>query len=849
MTRLRPRPAILLGLLAGCVAACVSPAAALAVAPSGGRPTVSGTAQQGDTLTLTQGTWANTPTSVTDQWQDCDSAGANCTAIPGATAATYPLTASDVGHTIVVLETATNADGAATGASTPTAVVVSLPAPVNTVAPAISGTAQQGQTLSASTGTWSNTPITFGYQWERCTTTCAAITGATGSTYTLMAADVGATIKVDVSATNAGGTGGPATSVATAAIIALAPVNVQVPGLSGTAQQGQTLTATTGVWNNAPTSFTYQWERCTTACTAISGATATTYVLAAADVGATIEVQVTAVNTGGSAIATSLPTATATPPPPTSVTAPLITGTLQQGSVLTEHHGTWMNTPTSFAYEWMRCDAAGVNCAPIAGATAPTYTLTATDVGATMVVREMASNAGGSGTAASALTGTVMSPANVIPVPTIISAPGLTGTAEQGQTLRESHGNWNFNPSSYDYQWVRCPGAACTNIPGANGPTYTLTAADVGQTIAVLEAASNGGGGGNPAASPRTAVVKATSSVSLVVSPAQLVAGQRATLIATVSSGSGNARPSGSVAFLNGQRPIPGCGAQAVNAGGQSATVVCQASFPAGAARLLAAYQPATAAAVTSSASAAQPIAVGRDSTSISLQASKRVALRKRVTLTATVISPLGNVGPFTPTGSVEFRDGDTPIPGCDARLVRASIATCTVAYRAVGRHEVSARYAGDPNFAGSASPARAIQAVRGGATGPRGAVTSIVQWKFAYHPSYTRVMVLRATGILQGMTLRLTCTGRGCPFARRATSTRASCAGVSRSSCSTSSSIDLSPAFSHRRLRAGARITIRITRRNWVGKYYSFEIVARKPPSVALSCLAPGSRLPGVGC
>ena len=144
------------------------------------------------------------------------------------------------------------------------------------------------------------------------------------------------------------------------------------------------------------------------------------------------------------------------------------------------------------------------------------------------------------------------------------------------------------------------------------------------------------------------------------------------------------------------------------------------------------------------------------------------------------------------------------------------------------------------------------IQAVRGGSGGsggPRGSVTSIVQWKFAYHPSYTRVMVLRATGVLQGMMLRLACTGRGCPFAKRATSERASCADAARSSCSTSSSIDLSPAFSHRRLRAGSRITIRITRSNWVGKYYSFAIVAGKPPNIALSCLAPGSTQPGVGC
>ena len=142
--------------------------------------------------------------------------------------------------------------------------------------------------------------------------------------------------------------------------------------------------------------------------------------------------------------------------------------------------------------------------------------------------------------------------------------------------------------------------------------------------------------------------------------------------------------------------------------------------------------------------------------------------LGKRVTLTATVISPLGNVGPVTPTGAVSFRAGDRPIPGCGARAMRDSVATCSVVYRSGGRHRISARYAGDSNFSASASPSRVIQAVRGGSSGPRGSVSAIVQWKFAYHPTYTRVMVLRATGVLQGMTLRLTCTGRGCPYAKR---------------------------------------------------------------------------------
>jgi hypothetical protein len=70
--------------------------------------------------------------------------------------------------------------------------------PVNTVAPAITGTAQEGQTLTCSTGTWSGSN-TYTYQWKR---NGSNIGSATNSTYTLVTADVGQSIKCTVTATN-----------------------------------------------------------------------------------------------------------------------------------------------------------------------------------------------------------------------------------------------------------------------------------------------------------------------------------------------------------------------------------------------------------------------------------------------------------------------------------------------------------------------------------------------------------------------------------------------------------------------------------------------------------------------
>ncbi len=83
-------------------------------------------------------------------------------------------------------------------------------APTNTSLPTITGTAQQGHTLTVQSGSWSGTnPIVLSYQWRRCDTNgagCADIAGAIGQTYTLAAADIGATLRISVTATNSQGT-------------------------------------------------------------------------------------------------------------------------------------------------------------------------------------------------------------------------------------------------------------------------------------------------------------------------------------------------------------------------------------------------------------------------------------------------------------------------------------------------------------------------------------------------------------------------------------------------------------------------------------------------------------------
>jgi hypothetical protein len=193
------------------------------------RPTISGAPQDGQTLTATTGTWTGSqPITYAYQWQRCDTAGANCTPV-GTPANTYAVTSADTGSTLRVIVTATNGQGPATATSNPTTVVQGTSsAPVNSSPPTISGTAQIGQTLNAGPGSWTGTqPIAFAYQWQRCDSAgnlCGPIAGAPATaTYTVTTADAGSTLRVVVTASNAGGTSAPASSNATAVVPAAAP--------------------------------------------------------------------------------------------------------------------------------------------------------------------------------------------------------------------------------------------------------------------------------------------------------------------------------------------------------------------------------------------------------------------------------------------------------------------------------------------------------------------------------------------------------------------------------------------------------------------------------------------------
>src|SRR5205807_1163816 len=148
-----------------------------------------------------------------------------------------------------------------------------------------------------------------------------------GSTYALTSADVGSTIRVNVTGTNTAGNA-TASSSPTTTVAAAPPANSTPPTITGTTQDGQTLTASNGTWSGTgPINFTYQWGRCDSAganCVDLASATSSTYQLASGDVGNTIRVKVTGTNAGGNATATSAQTAVVAPSPPANTVPPTI---------------------------------------------------------------------------------------------------------------------------------------------------------------------------------------------------------------------------------------------------------------------------------------------------------------------------------------------------------------------------------------------------------------------------------------------------------------------------------------------------------------------------------------------
>ena len=387
-------------------------------------------------------------------------------------------------------------------------------------------------------------------------------------------------------------------------------------------------------------------------------------------------------------------------------------------------------------------------------------------------------------------------------------------------------------------------------VNGVNG-TYTATYTSTIFAGPVTITATAGSASGQ-ASLNQTAFASATT-ISAI--PSAAVTNQGVTLIAIVTAGGGQA-PKGTITFQDNGVAIRGCVEEPLSVDQQLVSQsTCQASLAASAFphRLTAVFTSSSTNIADSSGTST--VAVGPSSTSTSLDVSNPTLTAGSNATYIAAIEP-SHSGPVTPTGSVAFLDAGHTIPACAGQRVTAALggwlATCTVNYPLPGSHSITARYSGDANFGGSASPPQAVT-IQTPAPTVLGTIKATMLWSFFYTPGYTAVRMLLVNGAPVGGAVSVTCQGRGCPFVSRATSiakTRA-CKPKKGHEClgREPGVVNLMPGLQHRHLRPGARIIVKITRANWIGKYYRFTIRSAQPPAILTDCLAPGGVSPGAHC
>ena len=367
------------------------------------------------------------------------------------------------------------------------ALTTAVPPPANTSLPTVTGLARQGQTLIAIVGSWTPAQTSFTYQWQRDTGSgFTDVPGAVGYNYLLGSADLNASVRVVVTASNGSGTAS-ATSASVGPILSGAPVNTVAPTISGAPQRLAPLTLNGGTWSPAATTYTIQWQRDSgSGFTNIAGAVGSTYVPVAADEGANLRVVLTGRNTFGTATVASGAVGPVIANAPLTGATPTISGTAKRGFALTVYPGYWSPADNTFSYQWQRCDSTGANCAAITGATAQVYTLTVADEGATVRSVVTATNADGNLSRSSTPTASVSAA-----TPNDLTAPWMTGEPRLGATLTTTPGTWTPTDSQISYQWQRSSSSGYQDIAGATAPRYTLAAADVGNTVRVVVTAVN----------------------------------------------------------------------------------------------------------------------------------------------------------------------------------------------------------------------------------------------------------------------------------------------------------------------------------------------------------------------
>ena len=365
--------------------------------------------------------------------------------------------------------------------------------PYNITPPHISGTPTYlvGSTLTTTNGSWGGSAIiVYYYLWSR---NGAPISGAYYDTYTIVASDVQTSITCEVTATNSSGFHA---ALSNSLIPSDPPVNTSAPTISGTPPYavGSTLTLTSpGIWNGVPPpTYTYKWIK---NAVEISGATSTSYLIAANDAGQPIICEVTGTNSSGTSSPAPSTTITPTGVPVTN-TPPIVTGSTSVGSTLNTTPGTWYSSPAlntlPYQYQWYK------GSSQISGATISSYTILLGDVGHLIKCDVTATNSNGTSLPApsNTITPTLDPPVNSV-APLITGPPG-TPPYHVSDLLTTSNGTWSGTPTpTFTYQWYKesiAPPVPPAPIPTATNQTYTIVAGDVGYLISSYVTGTNASG-------------------------------------------------------------------------------------------------------------------------------------------------------------------------------------------------------------------------------------------------------------------------------------------------------------------------------------------------------------------